>query len=347
MGIKTMKTNKVKATTAAIKEELNIESVTLDASVLIHEYDLACYAMDDANLAQYNATKGMHGITEKMVKAGFKTLQSGHNKKRKPKDGEFPYTIAASEFEANYLARHKSLHDAEQNGLDASKRTDYVAPSKTAVDNIVKQKIASLSFLLDYGKYTSNVGKDKPRLIAEVLNEKWLSLLQDKKAAEASAIRAAGIAAESLKGAQRIQAAVVLAQANSATPPAVTTAVVNKAAEATNKADIDAIAAEAAKNELAEIAAEVAEVEAKKNQAAAVAEVKKSKKTVTPSASTTTTGKPDHSASTDKISVQAGISPELALEVDKAFSIMTGKFTTRQLMYLRELLNKELINCTE
>jgi hypothetical protein len=42
-----------------------------------------------------------------------------------------------------------------------------------------------------------------------------------------------------------------------------------------------------------------------------------------------------------------GDGKELALEVDKAFTIMTGRFTTRQLMYLRELLNKELINCTE
>jgi hypothetical protein len=320
-----MKTsNKVKAIPAAIQTELVIESVTIDASVLIHEYDLACYAMDDANLAQYNATKGMHGIIEKLARAGFKTLQSGHNKKKKTKEGEFPYTVAASEFEVNYLGRHLAQWNDEQKNLPVTERTEYVTPSKANIDNIVKQKIASLSFLLDYGKYTSNVGKDKPRLIAEVLNENWLALLQDKKSAEASALRAAGIAAESKKRASEIQAAVKLAQSTPTTPAAVVETVVSKSNDAIDKADKDAIAAQAAQNLLDDIAAEVAEVEEQKSLAEQVAAIKKTKgkgksTTAAPSVATAKTGEVDHDTAT-VISKDASIGRDSALRVKKAIA---------------------------
>jgi hypothetical protein len=96
MRIKTMKNLTVKPTVQAIQVELAVnESATIDAAQLIHQYDLACYAVDDANLAVYNATKGMHGILDTLICAGYKTLQSGHNKSRKLKPGEFSYTIAA------------------------------------------------------------------------------------------------------------------------------------------------------------------------------------------------------------------------------------------------------------
>jgi hypothetical protein len=314
-----MKTNTIKATTAAIQSELNIESVTIDASVLIHEYDLATYAVDDANLAVYNAGKGMQGILEKIVKAGYTSLQSGHVKTKKPKIGEFPYLVAAKEFEANYLARHKSLHDTEQAKLPVEERIEYVPPTKAMIDNVVKQKISTMSFFIDSGKYTTNVGKDKPRLMYEIYNEKWLSLLQDRKATEAEVIRVAGRAAESKQRATEMQAAVVLAAKNNA-PTAVVSKVKEKLTATLQVAEVDAIAAQAAQNLLDDIAAEIEEVEEKKNQAAAVIETKKTiKKTTTtaPSVATATTGTVDHDTST-VISKDATIGRDSALRVKKA-----------------------------
>jgi hypothetical protein len=320
--------NKVKAIPAAIQSELATESVTIDASVLIHEYDLATYAIDDANLAQYNAGRGMQSILEKIVKSGYTSLQSGHVKSKKPKQGEFPYLVASTEFETNYLARHKSLHDTEQAKVKPEERIEYVAPAKTMVDNIVKQKISTLSFFLDSGKYTSNVGKDKPRLMYEIYNEKWLALLQDKKAAEASVIRAAGIAAESKQRATEIQAAVALAAKTNA-PAAVVKVVESKASDAIGTADKDAIAAAAAQNLLDDIAAEVADIEAKKNEAAAVVETKKkAKKTTTaaPSVATATTGSINHDTTT-VISKDATIGRDSALRVKKAVAAVVDNMS--------------------
>jgi hypothetical protein len=338
-----MKKNTIKATTAAVKEELNIESITIDASVLIHEYDMATYAVDDAALANYQARKGMIGILEKIVKAGYTSLQSGHTKAKKPKLGEFPYLVANEEFKTNYLARHHKLwRDAEDKLPLDQARHEYVAPSKTELDNVVKQKIATMSFFIETKKYTTNVGNDKPKLMCEVYNEKWLSLLQDKKAAEVSNIRVAGIAAASLKQATEMQAAVVLAAKTNA-PAAVVKIVESKETEANVKANIDAIAAVAAQNLLDDITAEVADIEEKKSLAEQVAEVKKNKKKKVPSVATDADGITNHDAST-VISKDAGISRDSALRVKKAIAAVVDHMSLIEVREVRRGLGLVLLD---
>ena len=321
-----MKTNKVKTIPAAIQSELGIESITIDAATLIHEYDLATYAIDDAALAVYTAGRGMVSILEKLVKAGYTSLQSGHTKAKKLKAGEFPYLVAAEEFKTNYLARHEKLWNEHQNTLEPENRLGWSAPADIDVKNVVKQKISTMSFFLDSGKYTTNVGKDKPRLMYEIYNEKWLNLLQDKKAAEASATRAAGIAAESKKRASEIQAAVILAQNTPSTPAAVVCKVETLSKETLQVAEVEAIAAAAAQNLLGDIAAEVADLEEKKNAAAAAAEVKKTKGKKAPSVATDADGKTNHDAST-VISKDATIGRDSALKVKKAIAAIVDNMS--------------------
>jgi hypothetical protein len=294
-----MKTNKVKALPAAIQSELGTETITLDASVLIHQYDVACYAVDDANLAIYNATKGMHGILDMLIGAGYKTLQSGHNKKRKLKPGEFPYTVAAEEFKTNYLVRHESLFKVEQEKLNLEERTEYVAPNKANVDNVVKQKISTLSFFLDYGRYTTNVGKDKPRLMAEIHNEKWLDLLQERKEAEAEALRLKAHAAKLKLESKQMQNAAALAAQNNAPAPVIEK-VSELVAETLQAEAVAEIAAGAAQNILDDITDQVNKAEELKNASAEAAEIKKTVAAPVAPSAATLNGVTNHDASKGK-----------------------------------------------
>ena len=301
-----------------------VESITVDCAVLANKFNSALDAYNDA-LQTVTSTYSAHiGACESIRKAGFTTVQSGHSKAKTPKKGEFPYSVLASEIRYGYKGDAKQL------------------------DGIVKQKVATLSFYLETGKFTSNVGKDKIRIVWEVESAEYDKL----KAKEAKALQetkaAAAIAAKSKLDAARMQAAAKLASEQKE-PDGLVMQIADEQRRLEKEAAEDAANSKAAAAILDKLKAAAAAKAADVAKAKAALDAKnaKAKKTVTPSASTTTTGTPDHSASTDKISLQAGIAPELALEVDKAFKIMTSKFTTRQLMYLRELLNKELINCTE
>ena len=141
-----------------------VESITVDCAVLANKFNSALDAYNDA-LQTVTSTYSAHiGACESIRKAGFTTVQSGHSKAKTPKKGEFPYSVLASEIRYGYKGDAKQL------------------------DGIVKQKVATLSFYLETGKFTSNVGKDKIRIVWEVesaeydkLKAKEAKALQDRK----------------------------------------------------------------------------------------------------------------------------------------------------------------------
>jgi hypothetical protein len=300
-----------------------LESITVDCAVLAHNFDMALNAYNDA-LQTVSSTYSAHiGACESIRKAGFTTVQSGHSKTKSPKKGEFPYLVLANEIRYGYKGDAKQL------------------------DGIVKQKVATLSFYLETGRFTSNVGKDKMRIVWEVESAEYDKL----KAKEAKALQetkaAAAIAAKSKLDAARMQAAAKLASEQKE-PDDLVKQIADEQRRLETEAAEDAANSKAAADILTKLKAAAAAKAADVAKAKQALDAKNAKAKAKPaSVATATTGTVDHATSTDKISIQAGIAPELALEVDKAFKIMTGKFTTRQLMYLRELLNKELINCTE
>jgi hypothetical protein len=300
-----------------------LESITVDCAVLAHNFDMALNAYNDA-LQTVSSTYSAHiGACESIRKAGFTTVQSGHSKTKSPKKGEFPYLVLANEIRYGYKGDAKQL------------------------DGIVKQKVATLSFYLETGRFTSNVGKDKMRIVWEVESAEYDKL----KAKEAKALQetkaAAAIAAKSKLDAARMQAAAKLASEQKE-PDDLVKQIADEQRRLETEAAEDAENSKAAADILTKLKAAAAAKAADVAKAKQALDAKNAKAKAKPaSVATATTGTVDHATSTDKISIQAGIAPELALEVDKAFKIMTGKFTTRQLMYLRELLNKELINCTE
>lgn len=309
------------------------ESVIIDCAVLAHSYNQALDAYNQA-LQDTCVTYNAHlGVCESIRKAGFTKVQSGHTKNKKPTKGEFPYLVLANEIKMTYLKDKPMIGEGDKEVLDNCA-------------NHVKQKVQTLSFYLETGKFTTNVGKDKTRLVWEIESETYdkLKTKELKQAEELKRIEA--IAKQSKLDAANMQAAAKMASERGENKDIIEQ-IAEEERRLEDEAKEDKANSQAALDMLNKIKQQAADKAAQVAELKIALDAKNAKKNKPASVATATTGKVDHAPTTDKISVKAGIAPALALEVDKAFTIMTGKFTTRQLMYLRELLNKELVNCTE
>lgn len=139
--------------TTTTQENNNVKAVSL-LSVLLNADDSYDAGMSSLSVLYANRAKAL----EELRSAGFKSVQSGkslrYNKDAQPLTGEYPYTVAISEFEARFKALKPN---ATQKQIDANN----------------KQRVAALNFWLVNGKFTSNVGKDRVRLEHEVASEKF------------------------------------------------------------------------------------------------------------------------------------------------------------------------------
>ena len=312
------------------------EQTTVDCAVLAHNFDMAAYQVDQAAIDTHTARNMMIASLEACVKAGYKTVQSGlfckNGKAGKPKEGEFPYLVAKTEFETNYLAHHKAKWDG---------KGEYTPPTKKELDNTIKQKIATLAFFLEVGKYTSNVGRDKPKIMHEVYSAEYDALVKKRQEQEEKTKAVQKIAAASLENAKTMQAAVILEQQNRGkNPPAeVTKTVQNLANEANKQAQVDI----ESESKAAEILARLEQLEASKKaqlDAAKTKIVNKSK--LAGSAATATTGEVDHSAST-KISAQAGISKDNMARARVLYDGLRLVEDASTLKALHDIIRMELI----
>lgn len=134
-------------------ENNNVKAVSL-LSALLNATDSYDAGLSSLSALYADRAKAL----EVLRQAGFKSVQSGkalrYNKDAQPLTGEYPYTVAISEFEARFKALKPN---ATQKQIDANN----------------KQRVASLNFWLVNGKFTSNVGKDRVRLEHEVASEKF------------------------------------------------------------------------------------------------------------------------------------------------------------------------------
>lgn len=139
--------------TTTTQENNNVKAVSL-LSALLNATDSYDAGLSSLSALYADRAKAL----EVLRQAGFKSVQSGkslrYNKDAQPLTGEYPYTVAISEFEARFKALKPN---ATQKQVDANN----------------KQRIASLNFWLVNGKFTSNVGKDRVRLEHEVASEKF------------------------------------------------------------------------------------------------------------------------------------------------------------------------------
>lgn len=139
--------------TTTTQENNNVKAVSL-LSALLNATDSYDAGLSSLSALYADRAKAL----EVLRQAGFKSVQSGkslrYNKDAQPLTGEYPYTLAISEFEARFKALKPN---ATQKQVDANN----------------KQRIASLNFWLVNGKFTSNVGKDRVRLEHEVASEKF------------------------------------------------------------------------------------------------------------------------------------------------------------------------------
>lgn len=164
---------------ATTQENKNIKAVSL-LSVLLNATDSYDAGLSSLSALYADRAKAL----EVLRSAGFKSVQSGkalrYNKDAQPLTGEYPYTVAVSEFEARFKALKPN---ATQKQIDANN----------------KQRVAALNFWLINGKFTSNVGKDRVRLEHEVANEKFSEATLEAVRASTAAKIAARQASENKK----------------------------------------------------------------------------------------------------------------------------------------------------
>ena len=312
------------------------EQTTVDCVVLAHNFDMATYQVDQAAIDTHAAYNAMIASLEACVKAGYNTIQSGHfckdGKATEPKEGEFPYLVAKTEFETNYLSHHKSKWDTDKS---------YIPPTKKELDNVVKQKIATLAFFLEKGVYTSNVGRDKPKLLHKIYSKEYGLIVKKRIEQEEELERVKQRALESKQNSKDMQAAVIVEQKNRGDkPPTELTKIVHSYAnEAEEQAELDM----ESESKAAEILARLEQLEKdKKAQLDSVESklVKKSKPTG--SAANATTGEVDHSAG-GKISMQAGISKDNLARARVLYDGLRLVEDASTLKALHDIIRMELI----
>lgn len=165
--------------TTTTQENNNVKAVSL-LNALLNATDSYDAGLSSLSALYADRAKALEVLRD----AGFKSVQSGkslrYNKDAQPLTGEYPYTVAISEFEARFKALKPN---ATQKQIDANN----------------KQRIASLNFWLVNGKFTSNVGKDKVRLEHEVASEKFSEATLEAIRANTKAKIAARQASENKK----------------------------------------------------------------------------------------------------------------------------------------------------
>ena len=295
------------------------EQTTIDCAVLAHNFDTALNAYNDA-LQSVHTTYNAHlSVCESIRKAGFTTVQSGHVKNKKPVKGAFPYLVLANEIEKNYIEKwHAGFTWTDDH-------KGYIKADLARIANVVKQKIATLSFYLETGKFTSNVGKDKPRLLWESVSEEYDKLeakeakaLQETKAANA-------IAAKSKLAAANMQAAAKLA-AEQKEPDDLVKQIAEEERRLETEAKEDAANSQAAADILAKLKKAAADKAAEVAKAKAALDAKNAKTKKAPSVATDADGKTNHDAST-VISKDATIGRDSALKVKKAIAAIVDNMS--------------------
>ena len=136
---------------------MNTESNNVTAAALLSNL-LNAVAIHDASLLDVNAAyNGKIKALEVLRAAGYKSMQAGsalrYNANAAPLKGEYSYTVAATEFDARFLL------------------VKPAATPKQIADNR-KQRISTLSLWLKTGKFSTNTGKDAPRLEHEASLER-------------------------------------------------------------------------------------------------------------------------------------------------------------------------------
>jgi hypothetical protein len=153
------------------QENNNVKAAQLLSTLLdkVDNYDEGFSTLSELHAARIKPLEALRA-------AGFKAVQSGkavrYNPNAAPLANEYPYTVAISEFEARFNKRWDSKLTPSQ--LEARRLGDpKYSPTKKQLDDNNKQKIASLNYWLLNGKFTTNIGKDKPKLEAELAAERF------------------------------------------------------------------------------------------------------------------------------------------------------------------------------
>lgn len=179
------------------QENNNIKAAQLLSTLLdaVNNYDDGLSTLSELHAARIKPLEALRA-------AGFKAVQSGkavrYNPNAAPLANEYPYTVAISEFEARFNKRWDSKLTPIQ--LEARKLGDpKYSPTKKQLDDNNKQKIASLNYWLLNGKFTTNIGKDKPKLEAELAAERFSEATLEAVRASTAAKIAARQASENKK----------------------------------------------------------------------------------------------------------------------------------------------------
>jgi hypothetical protein len=146
---------------------MNTESNNVTAAALLSNL-LNAVAIHDASLLDTNAAyNGKIKALEVLRAAGYKSMQGGgavrYNSAAIPNKGEFSYIAAITEFTARFNAVWDSKLSPAQKAERAIDETKH-RPSKKKVDDNNKQRVSTLNLWLKTGKFSSNTGKDAPRL---------------------------------------------------------------------------------------------------------------------------------------------------------------------------------------
>ena len=318
MDIKTMKTTSEPNTCT--------ESTTVNVAQALHLLIDSVIAYDSASLTLHNAHSARTTRLEELRKLGYTCVQSGkalrYNPEAEPAKNELSYKIAREEFTARFLINKP---DAKEN----------------QIKDRIKQDVASLNLWLKYGKFTSNVGKDKPIIEAEAAALQWEADETQLKVESEKSKAVAKLAAESLQQATKMQAAVKAAQEKAKTSKLEEDKTkvdrleaLRKTAELKAKED-EKTAAQAAK--IVEVLKNKVNDSKEKSQITAVkAEVKKA------TSASTTAGAVDHSAS-NKISAQAGISKDNMARARVLFDGLKLVEDLSTLKALHDIIRMELI----
>ena len=275
----------------------------------------------------------LHGAIERRALSltalrsmGFTSMQSGKAARYQTKGApiastEYPYAAAKAEF----LKRIANKEEAAAAKAKETKTT-YKPLTAAKIDNIVKQNISSLNVWLVTGKFTTNVGRDLPRIEAEVAAE--LSKKLDfeakhsalkAKAGKAEMVEAAKVVKVAEKAATIAHNAVIVATKSN------DSAAIKTAEKANEKAKVDMIAAQTLASH-AKKAADLLEA----NRAKAAEAATKAKADL--SVKTEKVQSKKVQASDSKVNSNAGCSRECQLEALELFVMLEEDNTSLAVM---------------
>ncbi len=136
---------------------MNTESNNVTAAALLSNLLNAVAIHDAILLDTTTAYNSKIKALETLRSAGYKSVQAGsalrYNANAAPLKGEFSYTAAVTEFTARFLLIKPAA-----------------TPKQVAANN--KQRVSTLNLWLKTGKFSTNTGKDAPRLEHEASLER-------------------------------------------------------------------------------------------------------------------------------------------------------------------------------